>query len=153
MMIDLLIYETGNGGDVKLENGDLVTTDSLSNQVYLAQFGGNKEAVTTGEEIEGNERFDWWGNFLFINEPEAMMNSHLEKALIDNPLTSSGRSEIERRAEEDLDFLNELGEVSVVASIISNDKIRLSESISEIETDYQYLWDATKGELIYENQI
>lgn len=147
-MVDLMIYETGDGGDVEIINGDFATTDSLSNQDYLAHFGGNVEASTTGEEIPGEERNDWWGNQLFTDEPEAMMNSKLEKALNETSISSAGRSEIERRSNEDLQFLKEISEVSSSVAIVGNDKLEIIDYISEIETPFKYLWDGTKDELI-----
>lgn len=152
-MVDVLIYETGNGGDVKLVGNDLAMTDSLANQVYLAHFGGNVEASTTGEEIAGEERFDWWGNKFFEEEPEAMMNSELERALEKNSLGSAGRANIERRAKEDIDFLSALSEVSSVVYLVGVDRVEIIDSIQEIETVYKYLWDGTKNELIEEINI
>lgn len=152
-MVDLLIYESGNGGEIKLAGGDLATTDSLANQIYLAHFGGNVEASTTGDEIEGEERLDWWGNKFFEEETEAMMNSELERALNNNSLSSSGRAEIERRANEDVEYLSALSDVSSEVFLIGNDKIEIIDSIEEIETVYKYLWDATKDELIEEITI
>ncbi len=80
-MIDIMIFENGSGGDFSLKNGDLETIEGWTNQPYLALFGGDIEGNTTGEEIEGEERFDWWGNSYLLNEPEAQMNSDFERAL------------------------------------------------------------------------
>jgi hypothetical protein len=40
-MTDILIFETGNGGDMMLRNNDIVTVEGYENQPYLAMFGGN----------------------------------------------------------------------------------------------------------------
>lgn len=149
-MYDVLIYESGNGGEVELVNGDLATTDSIANQSYLSHFGGNIEAVTTGEEIQGEERNDWWGNAFFQDDPAAQMNSHLERALNENPIGSTGRSEIERRAAEDLEFMAEISETETTVYLSGSDKITISDSILEIDTVYKYIWDGTKSELIQE---
>ena len=106
MAFDIMIFESGNGGDFNIRNGDLDSVEGLTNQPYLAHFGGNKEASTTGEEAAGVERFDWWGNSFLENEPGAQMNSELERALRDNSLSSKGRVQIERLAKQDMEFLN-----------------------------------------------
>lgn len=148
--MDVLIYESGNGGEVNLINGDLETTESIANQSYLAHYGGNVEASTTGEEIEGEERQDWWGNAFFQDESEALMNSELERAMNENAIGSAGRSEIERRAKEDLDYLSEISEVETSVALTDHDKITITDQITEIETMYKYIWDGTKNELIQE---
>lgn len=148
--MDILIYESGNGGEVNIVNGDLETTSSIANQSYLAHFGGNVEASTTDEEIEGEERQDWWGNAFFQDEKEARMNSELERALNENAIGSAGRSEIERRAKEDLEYLSEISEVITNVALTDHDKITITDHITEIETVYKYLWDGTKDELIQE---
>jgi hypothetical protein len=148
-MIDVMIYESGNGGEISLKNGDIETTDGLFNQPYLAHFGGNVEALTTGNEIVGVERFDWFGNFFLPKE--AQMNSLLEKTLNEVALNSAGRLTVEKVAKIDLDFLTSLGDVTSSASITNTDKITISDKINKTKVDY--LWDATKAELIEERII
>ena len=64
-MSDLVIYETGDGGDVVLKGNDFELTESLFNMPYLAWFGGNPGFSTTGNELENEQRFDYWANSLF----------------------------------------------------------------------------------------
>ena len=152
--MDLSIYETGNGGDLILKNGDLEITEGLTNQPYLAHFGGNKEASTTGEEIQGTERLDWWGNSFFINDEAGQMNSELERALDKNNLSSSGRIEIENQAKEDLKFLADVAEISTNVSILDDDKVQISDKLSQPDNEkFLFIWDATKNELIEDKII
>lgn len=144
--MDLMIYESGNGGELSLKSGDIETTQAVFNQFYLSHFGGNTEASTTGNEIEGTERMDWWGN-MFLNE-KSQMNSSLEKTLQGVALTSAGRVEVEREARKDIDYLSDLGELSTVVQIIGNDKIQISDKINQSKVDF--IWDATKSEVIEE---
>ncbi len=150
-MTDILIYESGNGGEMYLKNGDIEMTDGLFNQPYLAHFGGNTEASTTGEEQEGTERFDWWGNALFFAQPDAQMNSNLERTLNKTALSSAGRLEIERQAAIDIDYLAEIATVASEAAIIGNDKIRISDKLNQ--SVRSFTWDATKNEIIKEVTI
>ena len=71
-MNDLVIWETGNGGDAQLLGNDLATTDGLTNMPYLGWFGGNPGFITTGNELENEQRFDWWGNSLLLNNDKLL---------------------------------------------------------------------------------
>lgn len=148
-MTDIMIYESGGGGEISVKGADIETTDGLFNQPYLSHFGGNVEASTTGDEIEGTERFDWWGNAYF--EEKNQMNSALERALNDNALDSSGRVNIETAANKDLEHLKNIAEVSSTVSIIGVDKVLITDQINQ--TIINYTWDATKSELIEERII
>lgn len=149
-MTDIIIYESGNGGELRLkDNGDIETTDGLFNQPYLSHFGGNLEALTTGEEIEGEERFDFWGNSFL--EPKYQMNSLLEKSLNKNALSSSGRNNIEKDAKTDLNPISELGNISTEVTITGNDKVRISDKISQ--TKVSFVWSKTSEEIIEEITI
>lgn len=145
-MNDVLIYENGNGGELSLKNGDIETTDGLANQAYLSHFGGNIEASTTGNEIEGEQRADWWGNALL--EPQAQMNSEVERALNANALNSSGRVNIELAAKKDITHLSDIADLLSSVVIIGNDKLRITDKIDKTVSDL--IWDATKSELIEE---
>jgi hypothetical protein len=150
-LIDILLYESGNGGEISLKNGDIQMTDSISNQPYLAHFGGNVEASTTGEEITGEDRSDWWGNAFFENDQASQMNSELERALNNTALNSSGRLSIIQSAKTDLQFLKEIADIDCEASIIGIDKISISDKINQ--TQKTFTWDATNDELIEEITI
>jgi hypothetical protein len=147
-MTDIMIYETGNGGGISLKNGDIETIDGLSNQPYLAHFGGNVEASTTGEEVSGVERSDWWGNTFFQNDLASQMNSELERALNNNALTSAGRIVIAQAAKNDLDYLSDIANVNSDALISGVDKLLMSDTLNQSQASF--IWDATKNELIEE---
>lgn len=148
-MTDIHIYESGNGGELSLKNGDIESTDGLFNMPYLAHFGGNVEASTTGNEQEGEERMDWWGN-QFLEE-QHQMNSTLEKSLCEIAITSAGLARIERDAKKDLEFISELGDASCEVSASGLNKIIISDKINQSKVDI--IWDATKSELIEEITI
>jgi hypothetical protein len=147
-MIDILLFESGNGGEISLLNGDIEMTDSLANQSYLSHFGGNVEASTNGEEIEGEERKDWWGNIFFQNDSTSQMNSELERTLNNTALNSVGRLQIEQSAKSDLEFLSDIAKTDSKATIDGIDKIKIHDSINQIKNSF--VWEATKSELIQE---
>jgi phage gp46-like protein len=146
-MIDILIVESGNGGDISLINGDIQSTDSLSNQAYLAHFGGNTEASTTNEEVTGG-RMDWWGNEFIKDDINMQMNSELERTLNKVALTSSGRLKLVQAAKNDMDFLSNIAKIESEVSISGIDKVQISDKINQGIASFQ--WNATKNELIEE---
>lgn len=148
-MTDIVIFESGNGGDISIKDGDVVTTDGLFNQPYLAHFGGNVGNSTTGQEIEGEERFDWWGN-TFLEE-QNQMNSLLENTLNNVSLNSSGRLVLENDSKKDLEFLSEIANVTSDVLIIGVDKLQIHDKLSQNKVDF--FWNGTKNELIEERTI
>jgi phage gp46-like protein len=155
---DLYIYEIGDGGDASLNGSDLYTTNTIFNMVYLALFGGNPEASTTGNEVAGVPRFDWWGNSLiFEDTPSLQFNSLTEKTLNEIELSSRAVVEISNVVKKDLLFLNEIAEVDVDVSILSVDKVAINIYVNELGTlekkEFQFIWNATKMELIEQRTI
>jgi hypothetical protein len=152
-MSDLVIYETGNGGDIQLSGNDLELSDGLYSRVYLAWFGGNPEAATTGDEPEGEQKLDWWGNsLLFPSNPNNQYNSRLEQALKNTELNSAGRLSIQEVAKKDVEFLNELGDVTVEVSIVGINHVKIvlaiNEPTNQQNKEFQFIWDATREEVI-----
>lgn len=147
-LIDLSIYENGNGGDTEYNY-----TGALFNMVYLALFGGNPEAATTGDEIETEQRFDFWANStLFENAPEIQFNSTTENLLNNIQLSSSGRIEIERAVKLDLDFMSNFAEVEVEVTIVTVDRVSINIFLKKLanleEKEFQFIWDSTQSEII-----
>jgi len=145
--MDVKIKETGSGGDLVFENGDIQLTSEVYNQPYLAHFGGNKEQ-TTPEYIEGTERLDYWANALFLPSNE-QLNSSFEKMLNDTELSSSGRIKLERAASEDLEFLSGFADTTSSVNITSVDKILLSETVTKNNNEnFTYIWSEAKDEIL-----
>lgn len=145
-MTDILIYESGNGGEISLKNGDIETTDGLLNMPYLSHFGGNIEASTEGNEEAGEERFDYWGNTFL--DSKSQMNSDLERELNNVSISSKGRAVLEETAKKDIEFLAGLGEIESVVSIVGSNKISITDKINK--NTVAVIWDSTNDELIEE---
>lgn len=155
---DLGIFENGSGGEITIQNNDLLLSDQLYMQAYLACFGGNVEANTKGNEQPGQLRNDWWGNsYLFGTTPSKQFNSETERALRENPLTSQGRVNIIRAVQNDLKYLSSIATVVVDASVLSSSKIMITISLTEPTNNQttllQVIWDNAKNELITEHTI
>lgn len=150
---DILIIETGTGGDVTLLGNDLASVQGLQNMPYLAWFGGNVGYTTANNRPENTEVFDFWGNFL--NEsanPQTWFNSLLENALKNTAITPQGIREIETAARKDLDFMRGFATVSVSVSAPAIDRVKIDVILRQIETNeediFSYIWAATENELI-----
>lgn len=159
MTKDLLIYESGNGGELAVINNDLALGDQLLQQAYLAMFGGNVEADTLGNEPANEPRFDWWGNSLLFGQNSAkQFNSQTERALMNNALNSTGRVNIQRAAENDLQYLKASADVKVNVAILSTDKVRIDVSLGPTRSTGEavllsLIWDSAKGEVVIQKVI
>jgi len=148
-IIDIMIYESGSGGDLRIENDDIISISGLTNQVYLALFGGNIEQSTSDDLSELDQRLDWFGNELL--DEEFQFNSLFEKRLTEVALNSAGISLLEDAALEDLKYLKKYANIEVEGSIVGINKFQLEVDLQEPDqqsTKVKFIWDGTKQELI-----
>lgn len=155
---DILLYESGNGGDIAILNNDIALGDQLYQQAYLCLFGGNIEAITRGDELDGHIRNDWWGNsLLFANNKAKQFNSLTEKALRSNALTSVGRINIIRAIETDLKYLKNVANILVDAIILGTNRIKIAIELTRPDNSQpvaiSIIWDNAKQELIIDKSI
>lgn len=154
---DILVYESGNGGDLAIFGGDIGTTQQLLQQVYLALFGGNVAAQTTGQEQAGETRLDYWANSLFFSQNKSkQFNSQTERVLNETPLTSSGRIMIKQAVEADLTFLSTIATVSVEVLINSTNKVTIQVVLMQPNNQsnqISFIWDKAKQEVIIDRTI
>lgn len=146
MIKDVKLCETSSGGDLRLNDAgdDIATIQDLSNQPYLAMFGGNKEANTEPDaETEFKENLDWWGNnLLFPQDALSQFNSDTERSLDKNSLTSTGRTIIEQAVISDTKLLEP---ESVDVSIPALDTVEIDVKVNEI---FDFKWDCSGQEVI-----
>lgn len=157
-MKDLAIYETGNGGDLLINNNDLSSVEILIHQVYLCLFGGNVEASTRGNELKSEKRDDWWANSLiFKNNQTKQFNSETERVLNSVVLNSSGRIKIESAVKQDLKNFNEIVSLKIDVSIPSPERvdiyIALNEKKNKEQKILQFIWDNAKKEIILNKDL
>ena len=158
MTKDLHISEYGSGGDLTVLGNDLTLVESLLQMTYIALFGGNIEASTTGNEIDTEQRSDWWGNGLFFSQqPERQFNSITERVLGTTVLNSAGRVAIQRAVESDLQHLREFADVTVEVSILTGTRVEIAIKLlpldNQEEKSLQLLFDNATNEIIIENEI
>ena len=158
MAKDILLYETGNGGDMSITNNDLAMVETLLQQVYICLFGGNIEADTRGDEIESEIRFDWWANSLHLKDKKGnQFNSETERTLNTTAINSSGRIKIIRAVESDLKGLKNIAKFSVDVQLNTTNKltifVKLTAPENQQDKTLQILWDNAKKELIFSQII
>lgn len=152
---DLLLYESGSGGELKLLNDDLVLSETLYQTIYISLFGGNVKASTLGNEIASQERFDYWGNSLvFKDRKNKQLNSETERVLSEVTINSSGRLKIKSAVEQDLFYLKNIVNFTVNVLILNINKISIEIALTSIENQsnktFQFIWDNAKQEVISE---
>ncbi len=152
MSTDLLMQECGNGGDLVLEGNTIKLATSFQNMPYLGMFGGNPEQSTIGPKEEGEQAFDWWGNYLLMSQqPDVQFNSIFEKTISEVALSSSGRLQLERAVKEDIKFMETFSIVTVTAVIDGVDRLEIFIELQEPDnlqsTEFVYIWDNAKKEL------
>lgn len=150
--MDVLLFESGSGGQFNIKGNDLETTSGVFQQIYLALFGGNVEA-STGQIAEGQQSFDWWGNTLLLpDQPEAQFNSLTERMLNTTALTSIERVNIESAVNSDLEYLSSLGKITTTVTINDHSRIsifiRIQQPEGQQEQRFTFIWDATRVETI-----
>lgn len=156
--IDIGLHETGAGGDFAIVNNDLLLSEALYQQFYIALFGGNIEANTRSEYMESEERFDYWGNSLFWKEkPTKQFNSETERTINNVVLNSSGRLSILRAVTNDLQYLQSVVNFTVSVSILSTNKVEIAIDFTGKSNQQnkvlQMVYDNAKRELIINKLI
>lgn len=149
-MINITIYEDGNGGQLYNKNNDLATTQSLNTLVYLALFSGNIEESTVRDNIIGELNNDWWGNDR-NSLSSTWINSETERILRGIELNSSSLYEIEQAVKQDTKKLQEYGTVNIDIEIIGINKVKISVNIEQPgrkNPRLELIWDNTRNEII-----
>jgi hypothetical protein len=120
-MNDILLYETGNGGDVVIRGNEIVTVEGIENMPYLSMFGGKS----------------WWGNYLIPDSPFLCVT---EELLNNTALNSAGRMAIEKAVKQDLAFLDDIDGTtySVDVSILQPKKVSIYITINGKKFELQW---------------
>lgn len=150
---DILLYETGSGGDFNLELGD-----QLYQQFYLALFGGNVKESTKSSYLANEERFDYWGNTLIWNDSKAkQFNSETERTLQEVALNSQGRLKILQAVKNDLAYLQNVINFEVQVSLLSVNRVGIFITFvgktNQQDKTLQFVFDSSKNEVIIEQYI
>lgn len=155
---DIMLYQTGSGGDMAVLNNDLVLGDVMFQQVHLALFGGNVKTNTESSYIDTEERFDYWGNSLIWgNSKPEQFNSNTERTLRNVVLNSSGRLAILQAVNTDLEAIKSFVNYTASVSLVSTNSVKIAIELSSktnIESKVlEIIFDNSKNELILQQKI
>jgi len=135
---DLLLEDTPDFGEIKIENGLFVNDQTFNTAVYLSLYGGN--AKDNGK-VKNKET--WWGNTLPATAENEKMISRFQAVISGLPMTTKNILQAETAAELDLKWI--IGEgiadkITAVGRAAGKNKFELAVEIK------------SKGDTIYENK-
>jgi len=97
---DLLLRDTPDGGDIRIEKGLIVNDKTFGTAVYLSLFGGNKD-----DNGRAENRRTWWGNTLRgVNENRRLV-SRFQAIIFGLPMTTRNILDAEEAARLDLSWV------------------------------------------------
>jgi len=97
---DLLLHDTPDGGDIRIEKGLIVNDQTFGTAVYLSLFGGNKD-----DNGRVENRRTWWGNTLRgVNENQRLV-SRFQAIIFGLPMTTRNILDAEEAARLDLGWI------------------------------------------------
>jgi|SRR6478736_680130 len=108
--MDVLIFQTPDGGEIIAENGQITLTEGLDVAAYLSCFGGNSD--DSGLSADDSKQF--WANF-DESDPDKRYRSELQHALKTLPLIPANLTRFEDAAVKDLSWMQESVADSVAA--------------------------------------
>jgi phage gp46-like protein len=101
---DLLLEDTPDGGNIRIDDGLFVSDQSFNTAVYLSLFGGNKD--DTGK-VKNNKT--WWGNMLPETSDTEKLVSRFQSIILGLPMTTKNIQEAETAAMLDLSWITDEG--------------------------------------------
>jgi phage gp46-like protein len=134
---DLLLEETPDGGDIRIENRLFVSDRSLGTAVYLSLLGGNKD---DNGKVKSNKT--WWGNTLpGVAENEKII-SRFQALIYGLPMSTKNIQKAENAALLDLNWIIDEG---IADKIISSGRATARNKFS-LHVDIR-----ARGKSIYKN--
>jgi len=128
-MSDVNLFQTDDGGDIRVNGGVVELRPGLETTVYLSLFGGNEDDDGTPDNPAS-----WWGN---IDEglPDRTYRSETQHLLQALPATSGNLPRVEDAVTRDLAWLISSGvasSVSVSVSITGVNRVKINIDIEAI---------------------
>jgi phage gp46-like protein len=120
---DLLLEDTPDGGDIRIENNLFVSDRSFNTAVYLSLFGGNKD---DNGKVKNNKT--WWGNTLEGTAENEKLVSRFQAIIFGLPMTTKNIQEAESAARLDLKWVIDEGiaeKIIVLGRALSRTKFAL----------------------------
>ncbi len=109
--MDVRLFQTPDGGEIKAVNGQLQLTEGLDTAAILSCFGGNSD--DSGQTSDDSKQ--WWGN-AGETDPAKKYRSQLQHLLKTLPLIPANLPRFEDAANADLAWMADSGVVDSVAA-------------------------------------
>lgn len=139
-MTDVLLFQTNDDGDIRIEGGLVELTDTPETMAYLCLFGGNER--DDGRDDSG---LTWWGNVDEV-DPAKRYISETQNLLRSLPAIPFNLRRIEDAANRDLAVFTEQGlaeTVTVVASIPAINRVQIDIDIDGVPLQFNESWELT----------
>jgi phage gp46-like protein len=136
-MTDVRLYQTPDGGEIALFNGQVVLDDGLSSAVYLSLFGGNED----DSGLDGALAKSWWANNL-QSDKQLVLHSETQHLLRSIPAIPASLQRIEDAVTRDLawvvDDLSATVEAHATMPALNRVAIAVSITIDGTKTDFVF---------------
>lgn len=137
---DVVLFQTGDGGNIKSINGLITMSGGLQTATYLSLFGGNQYDIEN-QGVETLTFKEWWGN---IGEVEENQYKSETQNIIDGmPPSSANLKRLEESAKTDLNWMidtNLASEINIDASIPQLNVVKLVIRINQQEFEFIENW-------------
>jgi phage gp46-like protein len=119
-MVNILLQNTLDGGDIAVKNAQIQCGDFLYSAIFVCLFGGNREGSDRIEYKRGDQNLSFWGNAYFDNK----YNSQTERAIMENITDNNGLSQIKRAVINDLQKLVSAGRIQEIIGVSIYEEMR-----------------------------
>ena len=137
---DVLIFQTNDGGDIKITGGVVELSGGLQTSAYLSLFGGKED-----DEGGSNTSLTWWAN-LDETQPEREYRSETQNLLQALVAIPANLRRVEDAANRDLAWMLDqkvASSISVEASMPGLNKIKLTINIDgDLTIEFVENWKA-----------
>jgi phage gp46-like protein len=145
---DALLYETVDGGELKIDDGIFVFDKQFLTAVYLSLFGGNKD---DSGKIKNNK--EWWGNMLNGIYENEKLKSRFQYIITGFPMTVKTIKEAETAALVDLEWFTKekiADEINIYGQAAGKNRFNLNIEIKKdkrtlFKNNYFVPWGVENG--------
>ena len=120
--MDVLFFQTADGGEVRAVNGQLELSEGLDTAAYLSLFGGNSD----DSGLTADDAKQWWSNF-DETDPAKRYRSETQFLLRTLPLIPANLIRLEDAAAKDLSWMlqSTTDSIAVRASMPGINRVQL----------------------------
>lgn len=144
LLVDVLLYNTTDGGEISYVNGLAVMDDGLYAAAYLSLFGGMEQ----DSGLAATESKQWWGN-LGETQPERRYRSETQYLLNTLPAIPANLKRLDDAAGRDLGWMVDTSlanAISVLTTMPGLNRVRIETNIEIADQRYELVFDQRWGQ-------